>query len=65
MPENELLFRGKNVYKAISENHSVTSFKIKVAHALKLAQRSTCSPGKNTPCNIVLDKSASYASALT
>ena len=54
-----------NVDKAISENHSVFSFKIKVAHALKLAQRSTCSPMKNTPCNIVLDKSVSYASALT
>ena len=54
-----------NVDKAISENHSVSSFKIKVAHALKVAQRSTCSTRKNTPCNIEFDKSASYASALT
>ena len=55
-----------NVDKAIiSENHSVTSFKIKVAHAFKLAQRSTCSTRKNTPCNIALDINASYAFALT
>ena len=53
-----------NVDKAISENHSVTSFKIKVAHALKLAQVHV-EQGKNTPCKIALDKGASYASALT
>ena len=69
MPENGLLFRGKKSLecdKAISENHSVTSFKIKVAHALKLAQQSTCNlQGNNTPCNIALDKSTNYAFALT
>ena len=55
-----------NVDKAISENHSVTSFKIKVAHALKLAQQSICNlQGNNTPCNIALDKSTNYAFALT
>ena len=56
-----------NVDKAISENHSFTSFKIKVAHALTLVQRSICrsSIRKNTPCNIALDKSASNAFALT
>ena len=61
MPENDLLFRGK------SENHSVTSFKIKVAHALKLTQRSTCSTRKKIHHAILhlIIKSASYASALT
>ena len=54
-----------NVDKAISENHSVTSFKIKVAHALKLAHEVHVIQGKDTQCNIALDKSASYASALT
>ena len=52
-----------NVDKAISENHSVTSFKIKVAHALKLVH--VVQGKQNTPCNIALDKGASYASALT
>ena len=44
---------------------SVTSFKIKVAHALNLAQRTTCSPRKNTSCNSALDKGTRYASAMT
>ena len=45
--------------------NSVTSFKIKVAYALKLAQRSTCSPRKNTSSNIGLDEDTRYASVLT
>ena len=45
--------------------HSVTYFKINVTYAFKLAQGSTCSARKNTPCNIALDKGTRYASALT
>ena len=54
MPENDLLFRGKNKLSCVTrmltklnqKPHSVTSFKIKVAYALKLAQRSACSQRK-------------------
>ena len=51
MSENNLLFRGvtQMLTKLNQKPHSVTSFRIEVVYALKLAQQSACSPRKNRP----------------